>query len=178
MARGDEAAGNMSDLELQEAVEQFLTHEARLLDHGQWREWQKLFAPDSLYWIPASIEPYDPTLHISIAYDDPVLLADRIGRLESGEAHAQEPPSRTLHQISNVSVTANNDGDGDGLTVLSNQVIFEFKPNAQRRMGPINVFPGECEHRLVGKPGEWKIRSKKLTLLNADGTITNLAFLI
>lgn len=176
MARGDDAAGRLSAPELRVAVEQFLIHEARLLDHCRWRDWQKLFAPDSLYWIPSSLAPYDPALHISIAYDDPVLLADRIGRLESGEAHAQVPASRTLHQISNIHIGIA--GDDDGLTVLSNQVIFEFKPDAQRRMEPVNVFPGECEHQLVGAPGEWKIKSKKLTLLQADGTITNLAFLI
>lgn len=173
MARGDEA-GDRPAATLSEAVEQFLYHEARLLDRCRWREWQALFTADCLYWIPASIEDYDPALHISIVYDDAALLGDRIGRLESGEAHAQEPASRTLHQISNVSF----DGNDEALTVLSNQVIFEFKPNAQRRMDPVNVFPAACEHELVGRPGEWKIRRKKLTLLQADGTITNLVFLI
>lgn len=155
-------------------VEQFLFHEARLLDQGRWRDWQKLFTDDCLYWIPSSLDDYDPRFHVSIAYDDGVLLNDRIGRLESGQAFAQDPPSRTLHQIANVSYEQR----GDIVFVQSNLALFEFKPNAQRRMDPVNVFPAACEHDLVGTPGAWKIKRKKVTLLQADGTITNLTFLI
>lgn len=155
-------------------AEEFLYHEAQLLDQRKWRLWQKLFTNDAIYWIPGTLEDHDPRFHLSIIYDDAVLLNDRIGRLESGHAHAQEPESRTLHQVSNVRFEQRE----DLLTLYSNQVIHEFKPNAQRRMEPVNVFPGFCEHDLVGEPGAWRIRRKKVTLLQSDGTITNLTFLI
>lgn len=165
---------NITTAQQRQAVEEFLYHEARLLDTRRWREWQKLFTDDALYWIPGSLEDYDPRHHVSIVYDDPVLLNDRIGRLESGRAHAQEPASRTLHQLSNITFEQR----ADVLTVQSNLVLYEFKPNSQRRMEPVNLFPAACEHDLVGDAGDWKIRRKKVMLLQADGTITNLTFLV
>jgi 3-phenylpropionate/cinnamic acid dioxygenase small subunit len=156
------------------AAEEFLYQEARLLDAGRWRDWQKLLTEDCLYWIPGSLTDYDPRRHISFIYDDYGLLNERLKRLESGHAYAQEPPSRTLHQISNISCELRE----DHVLVRSNLVLFEFKPNAQRRMEPVNVFPAACEHDLVGSEGDWKIRRKKVVLLAADGTITNLTFLI
>ena len=33
--------------------EQFLVHEARLLDEGRFDEWLSLFTPDAWYWVPA-----------------------------------------------------------------------------------------------------------------------------
>lgn len=163
-----------SAMQLQHDAQQFLFHEARLLDTRKWREWQKLFTEDALYWIPASLDDYDPDRHVSIVYDDPALLNDRIKRLESGQAYSQEPASRTLHQINNVTV----ERQGDALLIRSNLLLCEFRPNSQRRMEQINVFPAACEHELTGEPGTWKIRRKKVVILQSDGTMTDLTFLI
>jgi 3-phenylpropionate/cinnamic acid dioxygenase small subunit len=37
-----------------QACEQFLLHEARLLDEGRFDEWLALFTPDASYWVPSS----------------------------------------------------------------------------------------------------------------------------
>jgi 3-phenylpropionate/cinnamic acid dioxygenase small subunit len=163
-----------ADTKLQCDAQGFLYHEARLLDAGKWRDWQKLFAPDALYWVPASVDEYDPHQHVSLIFDDPASLEDRIRRLESGHAYSQEPQSRTLHQVSNVCV----ERAGTAWLVRSNLILCEFRPNSQRRMEQIGVFPASCEHELVGDPGVWKIRRKKVSLLQCDGTISDLTFLI
>jgi benzoate/toluate 1,2-dioxygenase beta subunit len=146
-----------SDLTLQHAVQEFLYREASLLDGRKWRDWQKLFDEEAVYWIPASLDDYDPHRHVSIVFDDRAMLEDRIRRLESGQAYSQEPASRTLHQVSNVTVE---------------------RRDSQRRIEQVGVFPAACEHELVGEPGAWRIRRKKVVLLQCDGPIADLTFLI
>ena len=74
-------------------IEQFLYHEARLLDAGQFEAWFALFTEDAVYWVPAGRDDIDPTRHVSIIYDDHARLQKRIARLYSGHAYAQDPAS-------------------------------------------------------------------------------------
>ncbi len=156
-------------------AEDFLYREARLLNTGKNREWQKLFTEDAIYWVPANDPDADPEEHVSYIYDDMELLNERLGRLESEYCFAQQPPSITLHQISNVEVEANG---GDEVTLRSNALIFEYRNNFQRRSYPMQTFPAFCEHRLRRQDGQWKIAFKKVALLNCDGEIHDLTFLI
>lgn len=159
-----------------EAAEAFLIHEARLLDENRWREWQKLFTADATYWVPSNVRDANPLEHVSFIYDDMELLDERLRRLESPACFAQQPPSATLHQISNLTVEP---GDAAGeVRVRSYQVIFEIKQNSQRRLEPLNVFPAFCEHVLRREGDAWKLRYKKVALLNCDAEITNLTFLV
>lgn len=156
-------------------AEDFLYHEARLLDAKQWREWQKLFTDDAVYWVPANRGDYDPAHHVSFIYDNMDLLNERLGRLESPVCYAQQPPSTTLHQIGNVIV---EDCGPDHARILSNLGLFEFRNNSQRRFYPLQTFPAHCEHHLQRMPGGWRIKFKKVTLLNCDGEIFDLTFLL
>lgn len=168
------SATHISELSRAEA-ENFLYHEARLLDEGHWRDWQKLFTADAKYWIPLStVVDADPDHHISIIYDDMDLLEERLGRLESGACHAQIPPSRTLHLIGNVSVSLSD----SEVIVNSNLLLHEYRSNTQPRFYPVQSFPAHCEHRLRWQDGRWKIAFKKVVLLNCDGEIFDLSFLI
>jgi 3-phenylpropionate/cinnamic acid dioxygenase small subunit len=156
-------------------AEDFLYHEARLLDAGRWRDWQKLFTDDAIYWVPANKTDYDPTLHVSFIYDNMDLLNERLGRLESPVCYAQHPPSTTLHQIGNVMV---EESGPDYAKVSSNLALFEFRNNSQRRFYPLQTFPAHCEHHLQLTADGWKIKFKKVTLLNCDGEIFDLTFLL
>ena len=86
----------------QHAIERFLYHEARLLDEGQLDDWLALLTPDAYYWIPCNANDVDPTRHVSLIYDDRQHLEDRIWRIKSGWAHAQDPPSHTRRIVGNV----------------------------------------------------------------------------
>lgn len=156
-------------------AEDFLYHEARLLDEGRWRDWQALFTDDAVYWVPSNKTDYDPQEHCSFIYDDMELLDDRLGRLESGQCWAQQPASTTLHQIGNVQVLANG---GSEATIHSNLILYEFRNNTQRRFYPLQTFPAHCEHRVVQDGDAWRIKFKKVSLLNCDGEILDLTFLL
>lgn len=156
-------------------AESFLYREAALLDHKRLDAWLDLFSDDALYWIPVNKGDYDPREHVSFVYDNMTLLKERIGRLTGEHCHAQQPPSSTLHTVSNVEVEPIGPGR---VCVRSNAVIYEFRNNAQRRFYPLQSFPTFCTHELREEQGRWRITSKKVVLLNADGEIFDLSFLL
>jgi len=75
--------------------EQFLIHEARLLDEGKFDGWLTLFTPDAWYWVPSEPDQPDPHETVSLIYDDRRLLETRVRRLASPRMYSQEPRSRT-----------------------------------------------------------------------------------
>jgi 3-phenylpropionate/cinnamic acid dioxygenase small subunit len=98
------------DLELQWRVERFFFFEAELLDERRYREWLGCFADDIHYWAPIrSSRPPRERAHELSASDelatfdeDRRSLDQRVRKLETGKAWAEEPPSRVRHCISNV----------------------------------------------------------------------------
>ena len=106
-------------LDLQYEIEQFLYLEARLLDRRCFRDWYGLLAEDLEYRVPLRTNRSRRDLaHEVTAVDELALFDDtkptigqRIARIETGAAWAEDPPSRTRHMVSNVSVsrTANPD---------------------------------------------------------------------
>jgi len=59
-------------------VEQFLYHEARLLDTQQYEAWLELFTDDATYWVPLERGQKDPFETSSIIHDDRTLLGLRV----------------------------------------------------------------------------------------------------
>lgn len=153
----------------QQDIEQFLFHEASLLDDGQLNDWLALYTQDSQYWIPCNNEHADPETHVSIIYENKVQLTDRIERLHSGLAYGQSPASKTLHMISNVAVTEQS----DKLVYVRSHVII-----AEIRRGRMSQYYAKCEHQLEPNGDGYKIKFKKTTLLNLNEPIGNLSFML
>jgi 3-phenylpropionate/cinnamic acid dioxygenase small subunit len=158
----------MTTLNRSEA-EDFLYREARLLDERQYSRWLEMFSPDGTYWIPANHEQTDPAREISLVFDDARRLRDRIARLGSGLAHAQNPPSRTKRLISNVEI---DETDAETTMVISAFILYELRRGKER------VFAGRYEHGLKRIDGQWRIASKKVVLVNNNEVIDNLTFIV
>jgi 3-phenylpropionate/cinnamic acid dioxygenase small subunit len=159
----------VEDAALRSRAEAFCYREARLLDDRRLREWAELFEPDCLYWVPANPGGGDPRNEIAIALSDRRRLLDRVAHLETGSAWCQEPPSRTCRMISNVEVWQGDDGD---LRVRSNFVIWEY------RFGDMQSLPGWQHYRLATDREHWRIKWKVVNLLQSDGGIPNIAFIV
>jgi hypothetical protein len=84
-----------------QACEQFLLHEARLLDECRFDEWLALFTPDASYWVPSEPDQKSPLDTVSLIYDDRRLLETRVRRLASPRIYSQEPRSRTSRVVTN-----------------------------------------------------------------------------
>src|SRR3990167_9474748 len=67
----------------QHRCEQFLLHEARLLDEGKFDDWLALFSADGWYWVPSEPGQDNPHDTVSLIYDDRRLLETRVRRLAS-----------------------------------------------------------------------------------------------
>ncbi len=150
-------------------AEDLLYREARLLDDHRYQEWLAMLDEHATYWIPCNGEGIDTNREISLVFDDKHRLTDRIGRLESGLAHAQNPPSKTKRLVSNVQIENATD---NAATVLSGFILFELRHGKER------IFAGRYEHRLRLIDGRWKIANKKVVLVNNDEVIDNLTFIV
>ncbi len=153
-----------------QAIENFLYHEARLMDENNYDAWLALYAEDALYWVPCNQDDMDPVRAISIYYDDRARLEERLTRLKSGAAHAQEPRSRLLRLISNVEI--GEEADNGDITVYANFHLTELRRSRQR------LLAGRTMHQLRPANGSFQIVLKKVVLLNNDEVIDNLTFLI
>jgi benzoate/toluate 1,2-dioxygenase beta subunit len=150
-------------------VENFLYREARLMDEHAYDEWLALWADDALYWVPCNEDDIDPERHVSIVYEDKARLEDRIARLKSGAAYAQDPKSRLSRVVSNVEIEDENDTE---TTVRST-----FNVTALRR-GRMDIFAGRAIHKLRPEGDSFKMTYKRVLLINNDVVIHNLTFLI
>lgn len=154
-------------------IENFLYHEARLIDENRLDEWLGLFAigdpDDIIYWVPCNRDDIDPFREVSFIYNTRANLEDRVWRLQSGLAHTTDPLPRIRHLVSNVELGEAGEND---LTVYSTVVIFFFRKEKEK------AFVGSCEYLLRRLDGDWMIASKKVHLLNNDGVIDSLQFLL
>jgi 3-phenylpropionate/cinnamic acid dioxygenase small subunit len=150
-------------------AEDLLYREARLLDDLRHQEWLAILDENATYWIPCNGDGTDPNREISLVFDDKHRLTDRIGRLQSGLAHAQNPPSKTKRLVSNVQI---ENATENTATILSGFILYELRRGKER------VFAGRYEHRLHLVDGTWKIASKKVVLMNNDEVIDNLTFIV
>lgn len=156
------------------AAEAFLSHEARLLDEGRLDEWLALFAEECLYWLP--ILDQESELEPSIIHDDRARLEERIFRLNETRAYAQEPPSRTQHNITNVELV---ESAAAAARVRCNLTLFEVRIGdaSQLDLGRPQVLAGRCEYTLLTAP-QVRIARKKVILLTRDLPLQNLSFII
>jgi 3-phenylpropionate/cinnamic acid dioxygenase small subunit len=90
---------------------------------------------------------------------------------------AQSPPSRTVHQVSNVQVWSGE--RADEAQVRCNLVVYEIRvgDHLQLGLGQQRALAGKCEYRLRYQVG-WRIACKKVVLINRHLPIVNLPFLL
>ncbi len=141
--------------------EDFIVHEARLLDERRFRDWMALFAEDGTYWVPAVPDQANPFDQASLFYDDRGLMKTRIDRLAHPRIHVQTPPSRTAHLVGNFVVDEADVGRGEYL-VGSTVIMVEYREDKQR------VFAGRQQHRLRHESDGLRIVQKRVDLINCD----------
>ena len=96
--------------------------------------------------------------HNALADEDLLLLKLRVERLKGGRAHSQHPPSRCQHVLQPATVTLD---DGAQAEVRTPFVYVEARGERQFTLA------GSCFHRLVKVGTEWRIRLKRVDLLDA-----------
>jgi len=147
-----------------------LEREARLLDALVFDEWLNMYAPECIYWVPATPEGGDPRREVAISFDDRRRLEDRIYRLRTGYAWSQAPKSRTVRMISNVEVFATE--RSSTRMVRSNFLVSEFRVDSTR------FLSGWCAHRFVQSGETWLIQVRQVNLIDCDQNLRNPSIIL
>ena len=137
-------------------IEDFLYHEAALLDAWRLDEWLTLLTDDIVYEVPSTdIPDGDPQTTLFLVADNALRLRSRVEQLSGKHAWAENPPSRTRRMISNVRILG---VEGDTIYITANFVVYRL------RYELMDTYVGRYEYTLVQQGGELKIRKRKAIL--------------
>jgi 3-phenylpropionate/cinnamic acid dioxygenase small subunit len=151
--------------ERQHEIEQFLYHEARLLEERRFEEWLGLLTEDVVYWIPNAREDGDVLEDAVIVYEDLVALKARVLRSLDPHNPTQMPAPRTKYFVTNVEVDEPSQGE---VQVRSSLLLYVVKD------GAITPFPITCHYRLRKLPAGLRVAYKKIYLVSNLWALTTL----
>jgi 3-phenylpropionate/cinnamic acid dioxygenase small subunit len=143
----------------QREIEQFLYHEAWLLEQRRFDEWLELLTDDVVYYLPNHQEMSRIEDDAMIAYDDYQAMRMRVARLGDLLNPARQPAPRTKYFVTNVALLAE---DAD-VEVRSSVLLYIVRDRSVRH------HPISCEYRLRPTASGLKIAYKKVYLLE-NGT--------
>ena len=153
-------------------VEDFLYHEAALLDAWKLDEWQALLTDDATYYVPPNDQlEGDHRSTLFLVADDRERIRQRIIRINDPNCHAEFPKSRTRRMISNVRILA---VDGDQVTVSANFVCYRF-----RRYERIREYVGCYRYVLMQAGDSFRIKERRV-LIDAHelGSLGSVSFIL
>jgi p-cumate 2,3-dioxygenase beta subunit len=137
-------------------IEEFLIHEAALLDEWRLEEWLELMAPDARYLVPPLDAPEaDHRDTLFLIADDRRTLASRVRQLLSGLAWAENPRSRTRRLITNVRLLAADNGEA---RIAANFAVWRFQHEQT------DVYVGQYRHVLVRGAAGLLFRERRAVL--------------
>ena len=153
-------------------VEDFLYHEAALLDEWRLDEWETLLADDAAYYVPPNDKlESDHRTTLFIIADDRERIRQRVIRINDPNCHAEYPKSRTRRMISNVRIVS---VEGDLVTVTANFVCYRF-----RRYERIREYVGGYRFILRQSGDSFRIKERRV-LIDAHelGTLGSVSFIL
>lgn len=138
-------------------VEDFLFHEAELLDSWRLPEWFQLFEPGASYFVPSPDLPPTamPDQALFLIADDHLRIEQRVLRLMKKTAHSEWPRPKTLHMVSNVRVRG---VEGDAVRVQTAFATHRTKESIT------HTFIGESHYLLTRATDGLRIREKRCLL--------------
>jgi phthalate 3,4-dioxygenase beta subunit len=164
-------------MELHFRVQQWLVHEAELLDNRRYRDWLELLTDDVTYRMPVRVTSAH-SLEDSMLEDmdhmdeDRYSLDKRVERFETEHAWTEDPPSRTRHYVTNVRVT---EGEGDGELVVKSYVLL-FRSRGDVREP--DLLSAERTDVMRQVDGELRLASRNVLVDESVLRTQNLAVFI
>jgi 3-phenylpropionate/cinnamic acid dioxygenase small subunit len=161
--------------DLQYDVEQFLYYEADLIDERRLDDWLTLLADDLEYWMPVRStrargdedNEFAKPGESAFFDDDKDSMQQRVRKLHTGFAWAEDPPSRTRHVVSNVRIvsTAN-----DLIEVRCNFMLYRSRLAADE-----DLWVGRREDRLRRNGESFQIARRHIYLDHVSLDSKNLS---
>ncbi|MDH6198573.1 3-phenylpropionate/cinnamic acid dioxygenase small subunit [Mycobacterium frederiksbergense] len=150
-----------ADLQLAFSVQQFLFHEADLLDDRDYDQWLTLLHPDVRYVVPlARNVPRTATTEFTVEQHDLCwmdegldTITQRIRQIQTNIHWAEEPPSRVSHLVTNTRITDVAEGE-QGRQVVARSRILVYQ---NRGEDEVNLFVGKRSDTLEEGPDGWRL---------------------
>jgi len=141
--------------------QEFVAHEAALIDAQRFDDWLALFAEDGRYWVPlAGAAQAEGQAFNALADEDRLLLALRVQRLKNPKAHSQHPRSRCQHVLQAPQLLAHDQVAG---TCELRTPFLYIESRGARQL----LLAGSATHRLARAGDAWRIRLKRVDLLDS-----------
>ena len=175
---------DLARLLVRQEIEDFLYHEAELLDERRYEEWLALFTDDAHYWMPMrrNVPADEPGreytrdgLDVNWFDEGKDTLARRVAQIRTGIHWAEEPPSRICHLVSNVQVLRASPA---GPAPAEVAVRCRFLVYRNRVETETDVLVGKREDVLRRVNGSWKIARRMIVLDQNVLLAKNLTFFI
>jgi len=157
------------DRALKDTLTDFVYQECELLDAGRFQEWLDLLTPDAQYWVPLVYGQPDPEADFSLMIENRILLRMRIERMQHPSAHGMAVPVYTSRVVGNIRITQ---ADASAAEVSARFMLTESENDRQR------IFAGQYQYSLVCHEGAWKMRRKRVNLVNSESPFASIQIIL
>jgi len=157
------------NIELLNRAAAFIWAESDMLDHTEYDDWLKLWAPDGVYVIPIDPTETDFENTLNYAYDDSHMREKRVARLVGGEAISSAPVARTVRSVSRLRLLAE---DAQLVTVRCAQDLREFRKDRFRQ------HTSDVTYELLREGDSFRIKRKIVQLINSTDTLTAVGYIL
>jgi len=173
---------DLARLLLKQQIEDFLYHEAELLDERRYEDWLALLTDDVRYWMPMRRNVKFGELEREFTREGQDInwfdegkdtLTRRVQQILTGVHWAEEPLSRLCHMVSNVQLlhVQPSVGAPAAVTVKCRFLIYRNRVETET-----DLLVGKREDVLHRVDGQWKIRQRKVVLDQNVLMVKNLTF--
>ncbi|MCH8531798.1 MAG: hypothetical protein LAT65_13180 [Saccharospirillum sp.] len=149
------------------AVAEFISYEADLLDHKEYQDWLSLWSDDGLYIVPIDQNTTDYASHLNFAYDDAEMRELRVKRFMGGESVSSNAMERTIRSVSRFRITAT---EGDLVEARCAMQLSEVRHDQTIH------YSADLEYRLKRQGDSFVLHQKVVRLLNSNAYLRTVAF--
>ena len=163
-------AEQITRLLLRQEIEEFLYHEAELLDERRYEDWLKLIADDIRYWMPMrrNVKVGEHAREFTRADHDinwfdegRETLERRVRQIMTGIHWAEEPVSRISHMVSNVQLLEVRPALAEATEILAKCRFLIYRNRVETET---DILVGKRED-LLRRAGEgWQLARRKIIL--------------
>lgn len=162
------------NLEIRAAIEEFLYHEAYLLDHHRYLEWLDLLTDDIVYRMPVRVtrerREGDDVHSVAVYFDETkASLEKRVRRLYVRSAWVEENQPRQRHFVTNVMVRPTD--ESDEYAALSYFLVLRSRGSNH----DLDRIFGQRDDRLRLVNGTWKLARREILVDEASLHAINLS---
>ena len=172
----------LARLLLKQEIEDFLYHEAELLDERRYEEWLDLLCEDIRYYMPMRRNVKFGELDREFTREGQDInwfdegkdtLTRRVKQILTGVHWAEEPLSRICHIVSNVQVlkTIPSASEPTEVKIKSRFLVYRNRVETET-----DILVGKREDLLRKEDGDWKVAQRKIILDQNVLLAKNLTF--